>query len=402
MGVTVGQIQAVMKTLYPNGFEEVVYKDVPFLALMKKTKKFGGDSKKIPVAYGYPPSRSATFSKAMGVRDKPWSAEAFSLTRRRDYSVVSLDTETILASEGNDAAFVEAFKWHMDGALNSLRQNMGMVCFGNGSGRRGRIAAGGITASTITLENKYDIVNFEKGMVLVLNAVETGSAGTIKAGTLEIATIDRSAGTFTTTVAVATGVPTAAPADYIYADGDYDQLPTGLGGWNPATVTSTPFYGVDRTKDANRLGGIRFDGTSYNHEEALIQASAQASLEGATPDAVFVHPIDRAALISLLGSKVQYVDLNIGRISFRSVVVTGAAGDIKVIADRRQTKGIANMVTMDTWEFHSIGEAPRPLKLDGGDFQMEDQLDAHQFRLGYYGNISCNAPGWNVRIALPT
>jgi hypothetical protein len=403
VGVTYNQISPVLKTLFPDGFETEVYKDSVLFALMKKTKKFGGDSKKIPLVYGDPQARSATFSKAYARRGSAPSSAAFALTRKKDYAIVSLDTETILATEGDDAAFVSAVKLHTQGALNNLKQAMGIDAFGTGSGVRGQIkAASAVNTTTCNLQVKEDIGNIEKGMVLEVSATNGGGAG-VRAGTLTVATVDRDAGTFTCTAVLNVGIAAIAAGDYIFAEGDYDSKFSGLQAWLPAVAPAPGdnFYGVDRSADAVRLAGIRFDATQMNQEDALINFQARANLEGGKPEYGIMNPMDRAALITLLGNRVQRRQLEVGGIGFSSVVVTGDKGDMDVISDRRCPRYTAFGLQMDTWEFHSIGDSPRVLKnTDGGDWQMEDASDASQYRLGYFGNASCNAPGWNGRIAL--
>jgi hypothetical protein len=58
------------------------------------------------------------------------------------------------------------------------------------------------------------------------------------------------------------------------------------------------------------------------------------------------------------------------------------------------------MLQLDTWSLNTLGEAPMFLDLDNNRMLRESAADAYEVRLGYYGNIACNAPGYNCRIAL--
>ena len=51
---------------------------------------------------------------------------------------------------------------------------------------------------------------------------------------------------------------------------------SGLGAWLPSSApgSTDSFFGVNRSSDATRLGGIRFDGSSLPLEEALIGAAS--------------------------------------------------------------------------------------------------------------------------------
>jgi len=58
------------------------------------------------------------------------------------------------------------------------------------------------------------------------------------------------------------------------------------------------------------------------------------------------------------------------------------------------------MLQMDTWTLNSLGAAPHILDLDGNRMLREANNDAYEVRVGFYGNLSCNAPGYNSRVAL--
>ena len=50
--------------------KNMVYKNNPLHALMPKYEKFGGSNMPLPLIYGNPQGRSATFSNALA--QKPW------------------------------------------------------------------------------------------------------------------------------------------------------------------------------------------------------------------------------------------------------------------------------------------------------------------------------------------
>jgi hypothetical protein len=73
---------------------------------------------------------------------------------------------------------------------------------------------------------------------------------------------------------------------------------------------------------------------------------------------------------------------------------------IKVIPDQNCPVGVAYLLQMDTWTLRSIGEVPRIIDIDGQKVRAESGSDSFTVRVGFYGNLSCSAPGYNVRIAL--
>jgi len=227
--------------------------------------EFGGRNLPVPIIWGNPQGRSASFTRAQirgGLTNA--NSSAFLLSRAKDYSIGTIDNEAIDASIGDENAFLEGLTTEIDGAINSLVRSAAIAQYKSGFGEMGQI--GVISTNTITLLNIDDITNFEVGQELDLSA--TLAASTLRAyGTsgngLIITQVDRTNGilTFGFNVTDATnGIPTAAANDFIFTRGDRQDSATptalklvGLEGWNPAAVpTSTAFFGVNRAVDPTR------------------------------------------------------------------------------------------------------------------------------------------------------
>lgn len=404
MGVTVAQLDAITKILYDGGYERHVFEDNIFLAMLKKDEDFRGKRKEISLLYGDPQGRSANFAKAYARRSDPIEGVVWQLPRKKDYAVVSLDTETVLAVEGEEAAFVNSVKGHTDGALNTLKQSMGLSAMRSGTGRRGRIKnTTNVATAVLILETKEDVNNFEKNMVLEVSATDGGGAG-VRAGTIKVLKVDRENGQLTMTGNLNAGIAAIANTDYIFAEGDYDSMFFGLDGWIPkvAPVGGDSWCGVDRSSDTVRLAGVRYDASAVNHEDALIQGQAEVGIHGGKPKVCLMNPTDKTQLVQILGNRIQRRQLEAAGIGFSSIVVEGDYGEMDVVSDRRIERGYAFPLTIETWEFHSLGKFPRNLKLHGGEFQQEDSNDAHQWRIGGFGNIVNRAPGHNGRVKLNT
>ena len=100
--------QAALKQHYTSDrVENMVYKDNPFLALIPKMTEFGGKNLPIPIIFGNPQNRSATFSVAQANNTNS-QLKDFVLTRNSDYSLASISSEVLEASKGNSNAFMEA------------------------------------------------------------------------------------------------------------------------------------------------------------------------------------------------------------------------------------------------------------------------------------------------------
>ena len=58
------------------------------------------------------------------------------------------------------------------------------------------------------------------------------------------------------------------------------------------------------------------------------------------------------------------------------------------------------MLTMNVWKLYSLGKAPKILDTDGLKMLRESTSDAVEVRVGYYAQLGCRAPGFNVNIQL--
>ena len=388
---------AALKQHYTNErIENMVYKDNPFLAMVAKYEDFGGENLKLPIKYGIPQGRSATFADAQANKTNT-QLKAFLLTRVSDYSLASIQNETIEASKGNANAFMEAATVEIDGAIESATRSLAIACYGDGSGAIGQVLATTSSVATFTLKQIDDVTNFEVGMQLKLNATKTGSSGTLSTA-VTVDGINRDTGVITLSASA------SLTADhFIYQEGDYDAKIKGLNAWVPSSApgSTDSFFGVNRSSDATRLGGIRFDGSSLPIEEALIGGASRVAREGGKPDVCFMNYSNFADLEKALGSKVSYVDVKASpEIGFRGILVHGPRGPIKVIPDQNCPKDVAFMLQMDVWKLYSLGKAPKILDSDGLKFLRDSSADSVEVRVGYYAQLGCRGPGYNVRVAL--
>lgn len=400
MSLDLTTFAAALKQHYTSDrVENMVYKDNPLLALMPKYEQFGGDNLKLPVKHGIPQGRSANFQTAQSNKTNT-QLKAFLLTRDKDYSLASIDNETIEASKGNANAFIEAATTEIDGAIESATRSLAIAMYGTGSGSIGQASASS-TGTSIQLKNVEDVTNFEVGMELVVSVADGG--GSVKSGSVTVNGVDRDSGIVTVdSMAAIDGGAGVVADDFIFVEGDYDSKIKGLRAWLPDSAPSaTSFFGVDRTADATRLGGIRYDGSAEPIEEALISAASRVAREGGKPDYCFMSYSKFADLEKALGSKVQYVDAHASaEIGFRGMLIHGPRGSIKVIADQNCPDNRAFMLSMSFWKLYSLGKAPKILDSDGLKFLRESNADAVEVRVGYYAQMGCRAPGYNANIKL--
>lgn len=403
------------KELYPSDkVRDLTYKNRPAFAMIPKATDFYGESVKEPVIYGNPQSRSATFSTALSrstATNVTTQVAAFDVTRVKDYGVVVVDRETWKASQNNEGAFLKARQTEMDGLLNALSNSLSSSLFRAGFGAIGRVGNSSFGTTILTLATPEDVVNFEVGMALDVSTSEDSAVLKTNTGTgLIITGIDRSAGTVTfgSNLNDATnGVPTIAQNDFIFVRGDRQNSATparlkiaGFEAWIPAsTPSSTPFFGVNRTSDSTRLGGLRYNGASQPVEEAIIDALRLGGREGASISHLFISYDRYADLEKGLQGRKQYVESKVGGVSFKGIEFHGPGSTVQVYADKDCPVARAFALQLDTWKLRSLGGCPEIFEEDLEAIR-ESTTDAYQIRAGHYANVSCRAPGWNINIQL--
>lgn len=400
MALDLSSFDAALKVHYTEDrIENMVYADNPLLAMVPKMESFGGKNLPIPIIHGNPQGRSATFATAQSNKTNS-QIKDFVLTRAKDYSLASIDNETIDASKGNANAFMEAATTEIDGAIQAVTRSLAISMYGSGSGSIGQASANA-TGTTLQLKDIEDVTNFEVGMELVFSTADGG--GSVKSGSVTVTGVNRDTGAVTVDALNAIDTTTGVAAnDYVFVEGDYDAKISGLRAWVPDSAPgSAAFFGVNRTADATRLGGIRYDGSAEPIEEALISAASRVAREGGRPDYVFMSYAKFADLEKALGSKVQYVDQRVNaEIGFRGILIHGPRGPIRVIPDQNCPSSRAFMLQMNTWKLYSLGKAPKILDSDGLKMLRDSAADSVEVRVGYYAQLGCRAPGFNCNIQL--
>lgn len=413
----INQVQALKELYVDDSFfmKDLVYRKNPFLALVPKAEgpaEMGGKYIPCPLIYAANQGRSATFSNAQN-NQTPSQLASYFVYRVTNYSLATITNELIESTASNIGAFLDEAKLQVDGAIRSISNDLALDLFRSGTGSRGTIGSiTGTTTITIQLANVSDIVNFEVGMTLVGSSADGGAP--TSGDSIVITSVNRSSGVI---VGTATGTPGAnwTTGYYLAVQGDVPTAgitsattsrlkTTGLAAWLPygGPQAGDNYWGVDRTTDPTRLAGVWFNGANESIEEAFIDASALVAREGGEPEMAFTNFNTWAALEKELGAKVQYVQVKHDNadIAFKGITINAPYGPITVMADRNCQPNTAYLLEMDTWKFRSTGKAPHILTygIEGLEGLRVGNADALEVRVGYYGNLICNAPGWNCVI----
>jgi hypothetical protein len=388
-----------LKQYYRRDFmENLVYKNNPLLAMMPKYEDFYGANMPIPIIFGNPQSRSATFANAQ-LSTENSKLRAFTLTRARDYGTAYIDNETLEASANDAGAFMKAATVEIDGAIQSVTRSIATKMYRSQSGTIARLGNSSFATAVATLASPQDVVNFEVGMRIQFSSAGTVASLRASGATLTVTAVNRANGEVTFGANLST-IGSIAQNDFMNILGDLEASIAGLESWIPATVSATPFFGVDRTVDATRLGGVRYDGSLQPIEEALVDGLSLVEREGGAPTHGFMSFANLSNLKKALGTKVQYIKEDVAGLSFSGVEIYGNKNPVKIFGDQNCPAGVAYLLQLDTWGMYSLGMAPKILDTDGLKMLRQGNADGVELRVGVYGNIATKAPGWNVRVAL--
>lgn len=413
MTVSVASLQYGLKTLWPQSrIQDEVYPDHPFLALIPKREDFYGENAYIALQTGDPQGRSASFSTAQTISALTGSGNAgssrgqrFLLTRAKDYQLINLETEVIMASQNDEGALIRALDTEMRSGMRNIGKSLATALFRGQTGALSGIAA--ITATTITLSNVNDVTSFEIGMRLVASATATGANRSTPA-TADITGVNRDTGVLTFGAGTFTGTNWAV-SDILFSQGDNangsgsGNKVSGLADWVPTTSpTSTLFFGVDRSVDPTRLGGLRIDASALSPEEGLVLALSRQAREGGKQSHILMNHADYRNVQYSLGSKVETAYQTVGRIGFQSIQMHGPKGVVSIMADQDCPAGFAYSLDMSTWKLFSLKGCPQVLDMDGNQLSRVAAADQFEARIVYFAQVYTDAPGYNGVITMPT
>ena len=376
----------------------------------------------VPLEYGNPQGRSHTFANAQNQQTAS-DVVSFFVYAVQDYQLVTITNLLMEQTKSNAGAFVDEASRTMDNGFRNLSNNMAFELFYGGTASRGQISAASITnvsgALQFTLANKQSVVQFEVGMTLQASATDGGAAlqnspGTIDA--IQITAVNRGTGVILGTVVQGAPLSSWGANDFVQVLGDI-----GIGGsttiagmlglsgmaaWVPLVdpPANDNFWGVNRSADPTRLGGLRYDASQQSISEGLTSALGFANREGAAIDLIIIDFVSYTTLVNELGAKVQYVMLEHDEVevAFEAIHFHSAYGKIPVLADRSCQPQKAWCVTTDTWKLRTLGKAPHILTygMEGLEGLRVGNADALEIRIAYYGNCINSAPGYNMVVSL--
>lgn len=388
----------ILKTLYEKGISSVLSPPCElFKRLRKDSKALAGEGKFVPVKYTGAGGVSSNFAKAQA-NQAPANYERFYITSADEYGIGSVAGKWLRQAVKGDGSLVDGLKEAVESTYYSVNRSIAANLYGDGTGSYARIdSTSTVNTATITLSNPSDAIRFEPGMMV---QAWDGSSSTPRASgaAVLIVAVDPDSGTITTTAPWDSEISGISPGDHIILEGNLNNVATGLAGWLPtvAPTAGDNFFGVDRSKNPNRLAGVRVDGSGGAIDEVVMTAANRVASYGGRPNLCVINYNDFNDIALVRQSHLQTKDgTNVSQLGFEAFKIIGPRGLIEVIPDTDCPQGIGYLLTTDSWTIGSAGDVPFLDEEDGKMIDRAHDADAYEFRIKAYWNLYCNAPGHN-------
>jgi hypothetical protein len=355
----------ILKEYYAaDGFHNAGYEENPFFAVAKKVK-ITGRHYDFAVKFGYGANRSRTASTTLTKANTRNDAQ-FQVTTCSSFDAHDVDKRA-LAEVSDEGAFVDLLTDTMDSLSKSLHNGLGEDMFIGLGAALSQIGA--VSTTLLTLKNPTHITRHYVGQTLRV-ATTDGTSGALETGSVTVTAIDSDAGTLTAAANWATGIPTIAVNQFIFADGDFGLGRAGLASWCPDVTTglATAFYNVTRTADVNKLAGHRQTvSTGADIVSSLRTLIARMGRSEASPDTCGLSFDMLADIETQLEQKVVYTDFNAVGVDmkFDAIQITVAGRKLKMVPDR--SCGDDRIYAANSKYLEVIHSEEKPVVIDDAD-----------------------------------
>lgn len=425
---------ASLKEIYSEGHKKsLAYVDNFLLGTMPKERS-GGKYFVQNVHRRAPGGGSASWVKAKANGTKSLMSE-LNITRVAMYQRVGVGMDLLLSGDKSEEAIVKVSD-EFDLGFKELASKVERRLFRSVSGRIGRYAATvaePVTGNVLRLTDKADVWNFQQGDLLNVSA--TDGTGTVRAGgslsgILTVASVDEQSGTVTTAGTNMSSEVGLVDGDFIFQDGDYASCIAGLESWLPAgsgrtAALAASFYGLTRSIDSARLGGVYIDGNAVSGDinDILVKLLGEMSKYGAKPDVVVLATDAFTDLQRIwIDRKQPFQDVSVsasdrtadGKPLIISKIYPGIKAIIggyklTIVPARGCPSNRMYVLESSTWKVRYVGTAvPMFLmeQFEGGEMLRFDSTQTAgpevECYLAAYCNLGCEAPGRNGVAQLPT
>lgn len=414
------EVQKNLKTIQKSA-NKIMFENRPLLGMLTKMDDLEGKVITFLSDVAKAGGISADFDTAYAERTNPGSRVLWTITTTtagnggiaEDNAQLEINEKTLRFANGDMSSFYAEFAADVASMKKRMAERLNFYLFRRAHGGIGQVTY--VANDTfITLNTVQDHVALEVGDAVQFAANSSGVPGTIRASGAKVyvVAINRESGVVSlaatrggTAADVDNTITSLTTGDWILPAGYLNAAVSGIQEWIiGSTVTSTSFFGVDRTVDATKLAGhvVTGSGTITN---SLIDASEKVEVYGAKPSMIFMNPADVKTLKKELENKtVLYKQIPIkgdettASISYKAMEFEG----LTVLSDLFVPKGKAFILDMSTWELHTNGELASGLRIDEGRESVVDiSSDGKLVRFKSYVQLICRDPSKNVIVNLP-
>jgi hypothetical protein len=393
---------AITKTQYTKKAIDMIVLKSPALGLMPKETVPGGLNYVGATGYAPPQSGSSVDTVAF-TTGAPSQYAQWVCTWADFYQSCNISGKAWAQTQGTEGALVKIVTEEVDRGLENVGFQISTQLWGSGGGAVAQLASGTVAGTgPFGLSNAQQITNMQVGQILNASATN-GTTGAVRAGSVQIASIDINAGTFTLTGNGTAGIAALTNTDFLFNQGGFGLAMQGIPAWLPTSANrptaGNPFNAVDRAAlDPTRLAGVYYLGNGATKRESLMQLAMLIQRMGGKPTHIFIHPLDYADVIKEMTGSVTFpvTEKAFGspQIGFDGVRVVTPAGIMSMFIDPFVPSGSAWMLTLSDFLMPSMGEVPTIAdEVDGLQWCRQFGSDTYQLRIVAHWTMYLKNPG---------
>lgn len=389
------------KTVFvDNVLTNLALHDGVVLRHLPRFGNFTGESHREPIMVRNGVGASSSFEAAQN-NYKPSKLFKWTLERKHAYRFVTIDDETIHASKGSEAAFLETKANEMKGAVEELGEKLAREIMGPGSGSLGVIGTSGVDAvnNTITLESPEDVDKFWEGMVLVAAADPVSGALRDGGDTITVTGKDNDGGKILVdNTALIAGL---TDGDHLFVQGDRDdsgpQVITGIAAYIPLTAPSSSdatlngITGAQREAFPEELAGWRLTSFPGSIEESIGKLDAKMKRRKRSGKVVVLSFENWRKLSLELGLKPSEQGMS-AKFGVPSIKYVAPGSTLEVIADPFMPEDRGYILDLGTWKLKHLLNVPHIVTTDGLQALRISDADGVEMRWRYWAELVCINP----------